>query len=218
MCHFMRNLIPLFFIFIFTHTYAQVTFDKTVEQQYQNAYNKLPKWLQEKAVEAYKDTSFHGGIVVLTEYKIDTLNKDELTNSYNHKDDKENCYDLSFCGGQINSDTLIIGVGTQFFSQSIQHKFFKNIVTTIFNEYRDNDTPFRTELTNGKTNDLTIPVETTRFILNVDKFTRDETIFGYAEITTKAFYEDADIFKNGYIKKRLHYKYFFKFSLSNISP
>ena len=207
----MRNLITLFFIFIFTHTYAQVTFDKTVEQQYQNAYNKLPTWLQEKAVEAYKDTSFQGGIVVLTEYKIDTLNKDELANGYSYKNDEEKQYNLSFCGGQINSDTLIIGVGTQFFSQSIQHKIFKNLATTIFNEYRDNGTPFRTELTNDKTNDLTIPAETIRIVLSADKFTTGETVFGYAEITTKAFYEDAELFKNGYIKKRLHYKYFFKF-------
>ncbi|WP_301929416.1 hypothetical protein [Ferruginibacter sp.] len=207
----MRNLITLFSIFIFTHSYAQVTFDKTVEQQYQDAYNKLPAWLQQKAIEAYKDTSFHGGLVVLTEHKIDTLNKDEVANSYSYKNDEEKQYDLSFCGGQINSDTLTIGVGTQFFSQSIQHKIFKNLATTIFNEYRDNGTPFRTELTNDKTNDLTIPAETIRIVLSADKFTTDETIFGYAEITTKAFYEDADSFKNGYIKKRLHYKYFFKF-------
>jgi hypothetical protein len=207
----MKNLITLFSIFTLTHTYAQVTFDKAVEQQYQSAYKKLPNWLKEKAVEAYNDTSFHGGIVVLTEYKIDTLNKNELVNNYSHKNDKEKQYDLSFCGGQINADTLIIGVGTQFFSQSIQHKVFKNSVTTIFNQYRDNGTPFRTEVTNDKTNNLTLPAETTRIILSVNKFTTDETIFGYAEITTKAFYEDADLFKNGYIKKRLCYKYFFKF-------
>jgi hypothetical protein len=66
---------------------------------------------------------------------------------------------------------------------------------------------------------LTIPAETIKFILSDDKFATDKTIFGYVEIVTNLYYEDAYFFKNGYIKKRLRYKYYFKFKpiLINIS-
>ena len=207
----MKTLIFTVSIFILTDIHAQVTFDKTIEQQYQDAYDKLPAWLKEKDHEAYKDTAFYVGTVVLTEYIIDTLNKDEVTTKIDFKGDTTPSYNLSFCAGLVKSDTLFIGIGTQFFSQSIQHTIFKNSVRTNYNQYRDNDSIFRTEITNNKTSDLTISAETIHFILNDDKFATDKIIYGYAEIVTRPYFEDAYFFRNGYIKKRLKYKYYFQF-------
>jgi hypothetical protein len=211
MCHFMKTLLFLFSILFLTNSYAQITFDKNVERQYQEAYKKLPTWLKEKAKDAYDDTNFRGGIVVLTEYVIDTLNKDELTDKSTFKSDKVLDYDLLFCGGILKLDTLLIEIGAPFFSQSIKHEVFKNLVATNYNQYNDNDSLFRTQLTKDKTNNLTIPAETTNFILSDNKFTSGKTIFGYAEMVTNPYYEDAYLFKNGYIKKRLRYKYYFNF-------
>jgi hypothetical protein len=211
MCHFMRTLLLLFFIFFLTRSFAQITFDKNVERQYQEAYKKLPTWLKEKAKDAYIDTSFHGGIVVLTDYAIDTLNKDEITSHVNFNDWRKAENTLSFCGGFLKMDTLVIEVGTQGFSQSIQHVIIRNSVTTSYKEYRNEDSIFRKAVSNEKTNDLTVPAEARSFVLSDSLFTNDKPVFGYAEIVTSPFFEDADLFKLGYIKKRLRYKYYFNF-------
>jgi len=197
--------------FFFTGSYAQVIYDKAVEQQYQQSYDSLPIELKEKAKEAIADTSFRGGIVVLTNYQIDTLNKNELTMDISSSHNTKKDYYLSFCMGLIKSDTLFIELGTQFSSQSIQHVIFKNSVITNHNQFRDNESIFRADSAAKKTNDLTIPAEAIKFVLSDSSFSKDKAIYGYAEIVTKSYFQDSDGFRNGYILKQLRYKYYFEF-------
>lgn len=41
-----------------------------------------------------------------------------------------------------------------------------------------------------------------------------KTIYGYADIVSEPFYKDDESFKTGYLAKRLHFQYYFKFAVN----
>ena len=231
MYYFMRTLYSTLLLFVLTNTFGQVIIDTTLQRQYTKAFDTLPNWLQQKTIEAEKDTLFKGGFVILIELRIDTLNKEELKKSsgrititdittINGKKEKsnandlviesENGYDLLFCGGKFDLDTFIINIGAPFSYETIQQKIIKSVIQTTYNEIHGGDTIFWSDRSHIKTRDLTIAARTVRMVLSSADYKSGKTLYGYSEIETEPYYMETFGFEKGYIKKRLCFKYYFK--------
>lgn len=236
-CYFMRTLYTSLFLLFLTNTFGQVTVDTSLQRQYDEALRALPYRVQELVTEAEKDTSFQGGFVILTDYGTDTLNKEEHKQSSvkiividvptNHKKAKQKTrpaviennsgYNLLFCGAKMYGDTLTLTIGAPFSDETIQQKIFHSTVLSTYNETHGGDTIFWSDKSEMKTADLTITANTLKIAVSSSDDTSGNVLYGYSEIETEPYYTEAVNFKNRYIKKRLHFKYYFKCRLSKNS-
>jgi hypothetical protein len=112
----------------------------------------------------------------------------------------------------LQKDTLNIEVTPGYMSrETISHKIIGNKVETTYNEYYKQDSILKADSSATKTNDLTIPATTIKFVLSDKIFSEGKTIYGEAEIITADFlYLNAFGFKNEILKHRHHFKYYFK--------
>ena len=151
-------------------------------------------------------------IAVVTLHDIDTLNKDQVKpDAYFYQEEK---YPIMFCEGGFVSDTMGIVLYSGVAQDSrlyIAHLIIHDTVKSEYDQWEEYDTTFRTSLQQEKTNDLTLPFTTNKFVLNDKKFVVGKTIYGYADIISEPYYKDDESFKTGYIARRLHFRYYFKF-------
>lgn len=228
MCNFMRTLLTIFSILIFAKSFGQITIDPTVKKQYDSAYKKLPikerqsiEKLQNELLKSYNQLSPKAKqyvsyspltVAVVTLHHIDTLNKDQVkSDAYFYQEEK---YQIMFCEGGIISDTfgIVLYPGVAQDSRlNIAHLIINDTVKSEYDQWEEYDTTFRTNLQEEKTNDLTLPFTTSKFVLSDKKFVIGKTIYGYADIISEPYYKDDESFKTGYIVRRLHFRYYFKF-------
>ncbi len=179
-----------------------------------------------------QDAGYLGGIVLCSVFIDDTLNMKDLLprdNSIRIFDmdgketriEPEKIPDLfpMFIFNSLQKDTLNIKVTTMFMSsETITHKIIGTQVKTTYNEYYKQDSILKANSAATKTNDLTIPARTIKFVLSDKIFSEGKTIYGEAEIITADFlYLNAFNFKNETLKHRYHYKYYFKFRIKKNS-
>ena len=228
MCYFMRRTLIIIFSFILTDSFAQISVDTSVKHQYDSAYKKLSSDIrknlertQNELLKSYNKLSAKSkknfpfsplNIAKVTLHTIDTLNKGEVkSGNYFYQKEK---YPIMFCDGGLISDTLGIvlypGVA-QNSSINITHLIVHDTVRTEYDEWIKYDTIFRTSLQQEKTNALTLPFTTSKFVLSDTNFVVGKTIYGYADILSKTYYQDNESFKIGYIARSLHFRYYFKF-------
>lgn len=224
----MRTTLILLFIILINKTFAQLVVDPAVKQQYINAYNKLPlkqrqsnERLQNQLLDSYNKSSKKYkelvsytplNIGVITLHSIDTLNKSQLkANTYLYPAEK---YTELFCEAALMSDSLGVVIYPGVAQNSgidITHLIINNSVQTEYHQWIKYDTCFRTDLKEEKTNNLTLKFTTNKFVISDKNFTVGKTIYGYADITSKPYFQDETSFINGYIERRLHFRYYFKF-------
>lgn len=231
----MRVLLILFFSFFLNRTFGQIIVDPSLKKQYDNAYKKLPikeresiEKIQNELLHSYKKSPRDYkklfpytplNIAVVTLHSIDTLNKNQLkSKSYLYHAEK---YSIMFCEGGFVSDTLgiVLYPGVALDSRlDIAHLIIHDTVKSEYDQWEEYDTIFRISLEKEKTNDLTLPFISNKFVLSDKKFIIGKTIYGYADIISEPYYKDDYSFKNGYIAQRLHFRYYFKFVVKKYSP
>lgn len=221
----MRILLILLVTFNLTISYGQVTYDSTLSKKYDSVYKMLVPEFKSIVLYQENDTGYSKGIVLCTALIDDTLNMKDLLPRDNSirifdMDGKETLIepekmpdlfpmDIFY---SFRKDTLNIEVSTIFMSkEKISHKIIGNKVETTYNEYYKQDSILKADSSATKTNDLTIPATTIKFVLSDRIFSEGKTIYGEAEIITADFlYLNAFDFKNEILKHRYHYKYYFK--------
>ena len=231
----MKTTLLVFFCLLYNNIFAQLMVDTTVKHQYESAYKTLPldirqniERTQKAMLESYNELSEASkrkipysplNIAVVTLHSIDTLNKDQIApDAYIYEAEK---YSIMFCEGGVMSDTLVIflypGVA-QNSSIDITHLVVYKNVQTKYDISTKYDTVFSTSLNEQeKTNDLILPATTKKFVLSDSIFIARKTVYGYADIETNSYYQDTSSFKSGYIARRLHFKYYFKFVIKKRS-
>jgi hypothetical protein len=224
----MRNRLILFFCLISSYSVAQIVIDPLVEKTYNRAVKQLAmedRQVLGKLTKAYKPLA---GIMIFTNYNIDTLNKYEAINTNNKIDItdislpsgkrihtegkglKMSNINIPFpCAVVLKGDTLTIE-GPPIFSPFITHKIANDKVISSYQEYQKRDTIFRLNLSGQKTEKINIPVNTPIFKLNTKKFKAGQVVYGEIEYLTDPYYVDDPAFKYKYIYKRLHCKYVFR--------
>ncbi len=228
MHYFIQTLLTIVFSLFLTDTFAQITVDLNVQQQYDSAYKKLPAGIREnieqtqnQMLKSSNELSADSkikipfsslNIAVVTLHNIDTLNKDQIkSDAYFYEAEK---YPIMFCEGVMLSDTFGIvlypGVA-QNSNINIAHLIVRDTVKTEYDEWIKYDTSFRTNLQQEKTNSLVLSFVTLKFVLSDTNLIVGRTIYGYADILSEPYYQDNENFKTGYITKRLHFRYYFKF-------
>ena len=228
----MRILLILLVTFNLTISYGQVTYDSTLSKKYDSVYNMLVPEFKSIVLYQENDAGYSKGIVLCTALIDDTLNMKDLLPRDNSirifdMDGKETLIepekmpdlfpmDIFY---SFRKDTLNIEVSTMFMSkEKISHKIIGNKVETTYNEYYKQDSILKADSSATKTNDLTIPAKTIKFVLSDKIFSEGKTIYGEAEIITADFlYLNAFDFKNEILKHRYHYKYYFKFRIKKNS-
>jgi len=221
----MRILLILLVSFNLTISYGQITFDSTLSNKYDSVYQMLVPDFKSFVFYQEHEVGFLGGIVLCSAFIDDTLNmKDQLPRDNSIRifdmDGKETLFEpeqmpdlfpmLIF--NWLQKDTLNIEVTSGYMSrEKISHKIIGNQVETTYNEYYKQDSILKADSSATKTNDLTIPATTIKFVLSDKIFSEGKTIYGEAEIITAAFLNlNAFGFKNEILKHRYHFKYYFK--------
>jgi hypothetical protein len=222
----MKKLIIGIFCILTSVAKAQVVTNAEVLTAYNNAFKKLPLNYQQGVNNMANQPFAIGGFAIYTFYKIDTLNKNEAidySNIYiadvnrNRKPiditnvKEENTYMPIPFGAVMKADTLIMGPYTE-----LQHKIIKNLAITTYQEYRKRDAIFRLNLKQFKTNKLNIPVKTTRFTLSSLNLKPGTIIYGEIEYETADYFVGDPGFTSKHIHKRLHCKYVFKTTITDL--
>ena len=237
MCKYIKPILLFINMVFFTDCFAQAIYDPSAAKKYDSVYKKLPYRIQKALFQSEKDTSFDHGLAILTEDKIDTLNKSELRQDNlpqivlsdidpkTHKelkpkspksgDDKQYLY--VDCVGSLFKDTLVIQISDLFFGHAVMHRVLKNSITTAYAEYIKYDTVFKINRTDSLTNLLSIPAETVKFYLSDTAFEMGEIIYGNAEIITNTYFEKDTWEENAFYKLRRRMKYYFKFEVKKFS-
>ena len=226
MCYFMRTLNCIFFLFIKTACFSQITIDKTLEAKYNSLLKNLDKELKGKAakMETFNDNT--GSYVFYTQFIIDTLNKvntnrkrgDEvfINNlddiSINKKNKEFPFADMDFCSIKFsNSDSLKIEIGYPFSSKSISHFIYKNSAKTNINIYYKYDSILKLKLTDKNfSNEINLGTTKATLTLSDTTFTKNKSVFGFAEIITKDFFQIDNYNDNKILHLRYRMKYYFR--------
>jgi hypothetical protein len=220
----MRILLILLVSFNLTISYGQITYDSTLSKKYDSVYKMLVPEFKSIVLYQENDAGYSKGIVLCTALIDDTLNIKDLipldisgifdTDGKEIEIKSEKMPDLFPMDifYSLRKDTLNIEVSTMFMpKEKISHKIIGNKVETTYNEYYKQDSILKADSSATKTNDLTIPATTIKFVLSDKIFSEGKTIYGEAEIITADFlYLNAFGFKNEILKHRYHFKYYFK--------
>jgi hypothetical protein len=221
----MRILLILLVTFNLTISYGQVTYDSTLSKKYDSVYKVMAPEFKSLVLYQEYDVGYLGGIVLCSAFIDDTLNMKDLLprdNSIRIFDmdgnetliEPEKMPDLfpMLIFDWLQKDTLNIEVTPWYMSkETISHKIIGDQVETTYNEYYKQDSILKADSSASKTNDLTIPATTIKFVLSDKIFSEGKTIYGEAEIITADFlYLNAFGFKNEILKHRYHFKYYFK--------
>ena len=217
-----KTMLAFLLCVVFTNAVAQITVDPTVRNRYDSAYKRLPanvrrniqrsfkppKQFSTKEIDGLNSPSF----AVVTLHQVDTLNKSQLKgNRYFGHVEK---YQIMVCEAAFASDTLGIvlyaGIGLDS-KISIAHLIVHDTVKSEYEQWEEYDTSFRTDLHMPKTNDVTVSFVNIKFVLSDKRFVDGKTIYGFADIISEPYYQDDEKFSSGYISKRLHFRYYFKF-------
>jgi len=222
----MRTLNCIFFLFIKTSCFSQITIDKTLEAKYNSLFKKLDKELKGKAAKMETFNDYTGSYVFYTQFKIDTLNK-VITNTKKtnevlianldgisiNKENKEFPFaDIDFCNANFsNSDTLKIEIGYPFSSKSISHFIYKNSAKTNINIYYKYDSILKVKSTDEDfSNEINLGTTKATLTLSDTTFTKNKSVFGFAEIITQDFYQIDNNNDNKIWHLRYRMKYYFK--------
>lgn len=235
----MKLFILFIVFFICFNCNAQLIIDSTVVKKYNEAYLKIKKEYRDNVDSLSNNKEFNQylkGLVFFTEYKIDTLNKDEFEGHLNNitiedvvidsngksipvknllklSEEERTIYlPLLFCVGTIYKDTLMtwFGLWDGFSNKIINRKVF-SFYQTDYDKY---DSVYSYTLQGRKFQRLIVNATTLNLTMNTSDYKIGDTIYGEAELQTDPFYYFKPyFFKNGYIKQRFRIKYFFKLEL-----
>jgi hypothetical protein len=221
------------FIFVLINSFilhdglAQTFYTPKAKYKFDSLYKELPASFRRNQLRL-KD--YDNGFAMFVEFKIDTLNADDLPGGY-HTDavlmelaektanngvprrptSKRDDEILTVpCYAGFSHDTLVIQVGMLFFGQQIVHIITKNNLSTSYDVYRKYDSVFTLNESEPPSDGLDMPAENVKFSLSDALLKPGEIIYGNAELTTKIYYEQDESDENSFLKLRGRFKYYFK--------
>ena len=211
---------------------SQVMIDPNVRIVYNKVVQQLPVRYQKGLDNSIKEKDdIPNGVFIYTANKTYTLNKRDLIpvkgnvevmfiDSSTHKVIKEEIKDeglnIPVPGiAVLNGDTLIIAAPP--IGPGSIHKIIRGKLLGTYHEYRQGDKVLRLDLSQNRTDNLTIPVKTSLFKLSSLNFKPGQVIYGQVEYITNPYYIDDPDFKSGYICRRMHCKYVFRTKIVDLA-
>jgi len=170
---------------------------------------------------------------MFVDYKIDTLNEDDLPGSYHtervlselrqknamngiprrpsSKSDDEILTVPCYAG--FFHDTLVIQVGMLSVGEQIVHIITKKHLSTYYDVYRKYDSLFTLNETDPLSDGLDMPVEKIKFSLSDTLTKPGDIVYGNAELITKIYYQKDESDENIFLKLRGRFKYYFRVTI-----
>jgi hypothetical protein len=227
-----KRFILCFFLYIFSlKAYCQIKIDRNLPAKFNEVSLSMESIYRSAFLEMNKKNEFESlGVGIITSYKIDTLNINDLIKDLKsevilsdpetgleEKLTDQNMYPPypDFVKARMEGNKLKIYTG--LFQPSINHVIENFKVESYLEEYLKNDKVFQLNLNEEKVDQLKIPIKTKKFVLNKNEFKVGDIIYGLIEFESSAYYNYSNVydFKNGYIKQRIKGSYLFKAEISN---
>ncbi|MEO6405438.1 MAG: hypothetical protein ABIY51_04620 [Ferruginibacter sp.] len=211
----MKLILFTFLFALASVAFSQVTIDMNVIKKFNAVYTKLDHGVKNMLDH---ETSLADGIRIFTEYKIDTLNKNELiryggtillkdangNNLIENNEDMTN-QPLPFTGTFYNDSLVLHDIWS-----TDRYTLFKGKQTSNYEVYQKGDSIYRLHLTDQKVSDLFIPINASKFVLSSSTFAEGKIMYGEIVFVTQPFYAEDPSFKNNYIKTRLRCAFVFR--------
>jgi len=216
--------------FILCDSFAQAFYVPKAKKIFDSLYKTLPASFKKNQL---KVKDYDNGLAMFMDYKIDTLNIDDLPGTYHNdivlreisqkiardggprrpasKNDDEILMVPCYAG--FFNDTLVIQVGMLFFGEQIVHVITKKNLSTFYDVYRKYDSVFTLNESDLLSDRLDMPVEKIKFSLSDTSAKPGEIIYGNAELVTKVYYEKDESDENNFLKLRGRFKYYFKVTI-----
>ena len=222
-----KSILLILSCLVSLNLFSQVILDTSLSLKYQLAFDKLPSQVKIITAETEKQqNSFKGFPVIMMQYKLDTLNRNDIKEQqqssiviYDTYDpgnnarpgipDSAGSVPFFVCLAELESGVLELGLNFIFSEISICHKISKGQVVSTFRESYKTERILKIQLNDELTNNLTVPV-TVKFSLSDTLFTMGKIIYGSAEIITAPYYIFEDVH---YIKVSRKFSYYLKFKI-----
>ena len=231
MVKFLKTCLASLFVLSFSTSFCQPVIDQAVINRYDSIYRRLPKQLRKAfgshfenmgpalVIEDHTDTLNKNGLRPMPESKIEVIDLDLKTGKpIKHKKrkiKKEIDYNVSWCAGVFDHDTLFIQIGDPFSGQMVSHLISKNTVLTEYAEFAKYDTVYKTTESDTLKNYLRIPSQTLGFRLSDDRFIVGKIIYGSAEVLSDPYYKLDTWEGNTFYHLQHRMKYYFKFRIES---
>lgn len=216
--------------FLLHDSLAQTVYVSSAKKKFDSLYKALPSRFKKNLL---KSKDYDNGLAMFVEYKIDTLNEDDLPGSYHtervlselsqknamngvprrpsSKSDDEILTVPCYAG--FFNDTLVIQVGMLSFGEQIVHIITKKNLSTFYDVYKKYDSIFTLDAAGPLSDGLDMPVEKIRISLS-DALTKPgDIVYGNAEVITNIYYQQDESNESIFLKLRGRFKYYFRVTI-----
>ena len=208
----------IFFLFLTVWSFSafcQVSYSPAVISSYDSVFNRLDPRLQKMVNNPENKMR---GVVLLTGFKLDTLNKQDFTGVV-RKDTLRSGYvpekvltpDLMVGRAKANGDSLTISVSPWFMmGDEIKHKIANNQASSTYIAWEKEGRVFAGNSSVPDAKNLQLNA-TASLVLSDKHFAPGKTIYGSGVLLTDDFSQiNAPDFKGNTVRLRMKYSYVFK--------
>ena len=210
--------VPAFVLMFFlSPSFAQVSYTPAVRNTYDSVYRKLDARLTNMVTNPENKIK---GIALLTIFRVDTLNKQDLLANSSARDtstiagytpEKILNPDIMIGKAKVSDTSLVLSFSPWFMlGEEIRHVIKGNTVETTYQLWNKSDKVFKTDSGIQDSRNIDIAAQS-RLVLSDSDAVVGETLYGSAETTTRQYAELHNAnFKNGILQLRVTYNYVFK--------